>query len=133
MIGIDSNILLRWVVDDGSHAKQARIAADAIQASTVHVSVVTLVEVLWVLRTRYRLSARDRVAFLETLATTSNVVVQHLSAVRSAIRDVARYGGDIPDHLLAALNEEAGCSHTLTFDRKAGRSPKFMRLSQEEP
>ena len=133
MIGIDSNVLLRWIIDDGSSLHQSRQAAEAMENAVVHVSVVTLVEVLWVLRSRYGLSTQARVDFVETLLGTANVVVQHAAAVRSALNDSSTYGGDLPDHLLAALNEEAGCDHTLTFDRKAGRSTKFKRIPEKDP
>jgi len=132
LIGIDSNILLRWLVDDGADRAQNRAAARILEAETIHVCVVTLLEVLWVLRSRYKIAKPARLDVVERLLGASNVVLQHKDAVAAALADSNRFGGDLPDHLLATLNEEASCLYTLTFDDKATRSPKFKRLTTKE-
>ena len=37
---------------------------------------------------------------------------------------------DFPDHLIARVNESAGCESTVTFDKKASKQTGFEILKQ---
>jgi predicted nucleic-acid-binding protein len=124
MIGIDSSVLVRYFAMDD--AKQSPVAARLIDSLTPEepgfVSVVTLVETLWVLRRSYRTSAESLVEIARGLTQSETIEVQHADAVRRAIA-AAPTGYDLPDALIAILGVQAGCSKTVTFDRNAGNIP----------
>jgi predicted nucleic-acid-binding protein len=88
------------------------------------ISLVTLAEVVWTLTTRYDLSAAEIARVLEGLLAAPNLVVQNEGEVAAAMRSL-QTGGTFPDALIRALGLWAGCSSTLTFDRKAARLPGF--------
>ena len=69
MIGLDTNVLVRYIMQDD--AKQARQAATLIESLTPQrpgfISVVALVELVWVLESVYALTRAQIVQALQTL------------------------------------------------------------------
>ncbi|CCV01589.1 unnamed protein product [Candidatus Paraburkholderia kirkii UZHbot1] len=75
----DTNVLLRTIVDDDE--AQTTRAVDLLEtADMVAVSLQTLCELVWVLRSRYGADRADIAAPLRTLLNTSNVVVNRPAA-----------------------------------------------------
>ena len=84
-----------------------------------YVSVVTVVELVWVLTECYA-STKDEVCeVLETLLRTKEITVAQTDTVWKAIRLFKSDKADFADCLIERSAAEAGCSHTATFDRKA--------------
>lgn len=129
MIGLDTNVLLRVATnDDTAQALAVRNVFGTLSVEDPgYVSIVTLVECVWTLRTTYR---ADRVAvgtFVQSLLGAQEILVEHASAVARALSTAANAQLDFADALIAQLSSEAGCEYTLTFDRKAAQLPG-MRL-----
>ena len=124
MIGIDTNVLVRYVTQDDS--VQAPIARRFIEKTISaerpgHVSLVTLAEFVWVLRTRYNASRDEIVTAVEELLADPRLIVQDENAVWRAVDDYDFDSVDFADALIAAVNREHGCSHTVTFDKAAAK------------
>ncbi|CAN5275649.1 type II toxin-antitoxin system VapC family toxin [soil metagenome] len=124
MIGIDTNVLVRYVAQDD--ATQAAIATRFIEETLSreqpgHISLVALAELVWVLRTRYDASRPEIARTLEVLLTAPRLRVQDEAAVWIAVDEYDAGPADFADALIAALGRVHGCSHTVTFDRKATR------------
>ena len=124
MIGLDTNILVRYFAQDDT--AQAQIASRFIESQLDerrpgHVSLVTLAELMWVMRTRYGTSKDDAVTIAAHLLGDARFVVQAALAVWAALDAYRQNNVDFSDALIAALNRAAGCSHTMTFDRHAAR------------
>jgi predicted nucleic-acid-binding protein len=49
-------------------------------------------------------------------------------AVQRALRDLETGSGDFADYLIGHLAREAGCTETVTFDRRLEDSPLFSVL-----
>ena len=129
MIGLDSNVLIRFLADDEpQQAGQAKQLLTALTADNPgYISLVALIETIWVLKHHFHCS-RDRVFdVIETALDVPSLVIQNADDVRAAIADGRRHAVDLPDALLARLNWAAGCDATMTFDRRAVRLPS-MRL-----
>lgn len=129
MIGIDTNVLIRDAVgDDVGQAKQARrFFGTLTQDDPGYVSLVTLVEAVWVLQRTYRADPEDIERFVETLLRSRELFVQASDVVRRALSDSRQTGADFADSVIALLAIDAGSDFTVTFDRRAAELPG-MRL-----
>lgn len=134
MIGIDTNVLVRFLVADDK--EQAARAADFMASLTTkekgHLSVIVLVEAFWVLSRGYALPGDEIVRAFRALLSAPELEVAHPDAVREALSGVEG-GFDFADALIARLHQEAGCSTTVTFDKKAGRLPGMRVLRAARP
>ncbi|WP_277213803.1 PIN domain-containing protein [Isoptericola croceus] len=122
MIGLDTNVLVRYVVrDDGAQARQADGLIDALTPDAPgFVPLVVLVECWWVLDRAYSYPLDRRRAFVEALLATQELRVEQADTVRAALRRTDD-GADLADALIAVGAAEAGCDTVMTFDRRAAR------------
>lgn len=129
MIGVDTNVLARLFVDDGSPERQRAVDFFASRAAdeVVFVSIVVLVEFVWLLSSRYEFTRAKALDALEALLKNAGFVLEHEDLVILAL-DGSRAGGGIADHLVAALGDRAGCTSTVTFDRNAAKRIPGMEL-----
>lgn len=130
MIGLDTNVVIRYVVQDepAQAALASRIFEGLSDSSQGFVSTVTLVEVYWVLRRAYGVDRASAADVLQGLLESREIILEEPDAVRRAIRHVA-HGGDFADSLISELGFQAGCGCTWTFDRDASRLPGMRLLT----
>jgi predicted nucleic-acid-binding protein len=131
MIGLDSNVLIRYFVEDDPI--QSRRATEFLERHLTmdepgFVSLATMAETVWVLERSYRLDRDAIVAIIERMLGNDFLVVQSEREVFCAMREVRAGRGSFGDALIAALGAEAGCTHTVTFDRGALRLDGFVAL-----
>lgn len=129
MIGLDTNVLARYIVEDDE--KQARIATRVIDSCTADdpgfVSHMVLVELMWVLSSCYDADKSALVAVIEQLLQTKQLIVERGETVWHALEDYKKSSADFSDCLISRINQEAGCSKTVTFDKDAAKLP-YMEL-----
>ena len=128
MIGLDTNILIRYLTQDDP--VQSRKATEIIERrlSAAHpgfVSVVTMAEAVWVLDRAYGLTDQEIAAAVERILQVEVLRVENEQEVFAAMVALKQGRGAFADALIAELGAQAGCSHTLTFDKKALRLPGF--------
>ena len=130
MIGLDTNVLIRYFMEDDED--QAHAATQAIAALTEDepgfVSIVVLVEMVWVLLRSYRLPQDEILPLIDDILRTRELQVQHAEIVHQAIRAVRATSADFADSLISGLAASAGCDSTVTFDRAAARLPGMTLL-----
>jgi predicted nucleic-acid-binding protein len=132
LIGIDTNVLVRYVVQDD--AEQAAAATSFLEAHCTsdapgYLSHVVLCEFVWTLRKVYRLDKANVVPVLDRVLSNAALRVQAAALARAARYDFEAGGGDYADYLIARTHQAAGCAYTVTFDRRAARHPLFKLLS----
>jgi predicted nucleic-acid-binding protein len=131
MIGLDTNVVLRYLLqDDLKQTRQANQIVDR-QLSEQNpglINLVTVLEVVWVLRSLLKQNPSQIASHLENLLTADSLEVQNEQQVFEAAFALKRGAGVFEDALIGALNAWTGCSHTLTFDRKAARLPRFQAI-----
>jgi len=130
MIGLDTNILVRYLAQDDAvqSARAAQILERRLsEANPGFVSIVTMVETVWVLDRAYHLTASEIAAAVERILQTEVLVVENEQEVFTAMIALREGRGEFADAVIAGLGAKAGCSATLTFDRKAMRLPGFER------
>jgi predicted nucleic-acid-binding protein len=131
MIGLDTNVLVRYLTQDDPI--QSPRATDLIERQLTElnqgfVSVVTITETAWVLERAYRLNANEIAAAIERTLQADVLVVEDEQQVFAAMTALREGHGSFADALIGELGKQAGCSHTATFDRKALRLPGFALL-----
>ena len=130
MIGLDTNILLRFLVDDDPlQNEEARAFLSTRDfENPVFVSAVTLAETVWVLNRRLKFPIASVVAMLRDLLASEGLVVEHAEELGQLIGNDDLPQTDIADYLIAWAGRSAGCSRTVTFDQKAAKSVPGMEL-----
>jgi predicted nucleic-acid-binding protein len=128
MIGLHTNVLVRYLVQDDP-AQSAR-ATEIIERrlsdeNPGFISVVAMAEMAWVLERAYGLSDKEVIAAIERTLQADVLVVDCEQQVFAAMTALKEVRGSFADALIGALGTAAGCSATLTFDRKALRLPEF--------
>jgi predicted nucleic-acid-binding protein len=127
MIGLDTNVLVRYLTQDDpiQSLKATEIMERRLtEESPGFISIVAMVETVWVLDRAYRLAARQIAAAVERVLQADVFVVENEQDVFTAMIALRR-GHSFADAIIAGLGAKAGCSFTLTFDRKALRLPGF--------
>jgi predicted nucleic-acid-binding protein len=128
MIGLDTNILVRYLTQDDPI--QSPKATEIIERRLTEenpglVSIVAIIETVLVLDRAYRLAAHEIAAAVEHVLQADVLVVENEQEVFTAMVALKEGQGSFADAVISALGARAGCSHTLTFDRKALRLPGF--------
>lgn len=129
MIGLDTNILVRYLVKDDT--VQASKAAQLIETRCTEdtpgfVNRVVLCELVWVLESAYDYPRATVAATLEILLRTAELKVDAADAAWSALTAYRGGGVDFPDALIGRLNRNAGCDATATFDKGAAKLDDFF-------
>jgi predicted nucleic-acid-binding protein len=128
MIGLDTNILVRYLTQDDPI--QSPLATDVLEVCLTEdnpgfISVVAMVETVWVLDRAYDLADDEIVRALEGMLQADTLVIDHEQEVFTAMIALKEGRGSFADALIAALGAKAGCSRTLTFDKTALRLSGF--------
>ena len=129
MIGLDTNILVRYLAqDDAIQSAQATqiIERRLTEARPGFISLVTMAETAWVLERVYGLSRYELAVAVERILQVETLFVQNEREVFMAVAILSAGTGSFADALIGALGEWAGCSITLTFDKKAARLKGFQ-------
>lgn len=126
MRAIDTNILVRLITRD--HPRQHKAALQAINTGA-WVSLVTLVETVWVLKSSFGLS-RDRLAdTIGVLLKHDALLLQDAEVVESALtlyRASPRI--EFSDCVILDQARRAGHGRLMTFDRDLARLDGAQRL-----
>lgn len=132
MIGIDTNILVRYLAQDDPN--QAEIATKFIEVTCTKdnlgfINHITLCEMCWVLKRLYKAPKEQLAEIIELLLRTVQLFVQEPQVVWMALEEFKTDNADFPDCLIAQINIVNYCSSTVTFDVKASNAAGFDLLS----
>lgn len=144
MIAVDTNVLLRYLLDDDP--EQSSLAAHLITGMRkVLITDVVLVETLWTLRGRkYLLSKADLVAVIDALFQEPNILFEEDQVVWQALDDyrqakkIKGKEADFADALIVnkakffANGKRQKLEGVYTFDVAAQSLPGTNRIKQLE-
>lgn len=137
MIGLDTNVLVRFITRD--HPQQAESARMLFlqaegRGERLRVSSIVLCELVWVLGGRtYGFDRHSIAAAIERLLEIPLFEVQERDLVRRALDAYRRNNGDFADYFIGEQNRAAGCSDTTTFDARLSSSDLFSVVATGEP
>ena len=119
MIGIDTNVLLRYLLDDdpAQSAAARRFFESLTPQSPGVLCHPVLVETWWVLRSR-KIPPAVRITTFEALLEAAELKILGRSEVREALQAAGR-GADFADALIERTLAASGCGQTVTFDAGA--------------
>ena len=124
MIGLDTNILVRYITQDDpkQSPKAVRFVESLTSGAPGYVSIVAVIELVWVLGSCYAQNKEEIGEVLGTLLRTKEIVVANADTVWKAVRMFnACKTTDFADCLIKCLAGAAGCEYTATFDRNAAK------------
>lgn len=132
MIGLDTNVLVRYLAQDDK--AQSALATKLIeQMLTVSkpgfISVVSLVEMVWVLEGCYSSTKDEVVDIVERLLRVKQLLVQDAEVVWQAVRMFRNGKADFADCLIERAGGAHGCNHTVTFDKAAVKAAGMVLLA----
>ena len=132
MIGLDTNVVIRYVTQDDPRQSAAatRLFEKVLSAENPgFVSAITLCEICWVLAESYG-AERDRIrAVIEGLLGSKQVVVESGELAWKALRAWQGSAADFSDALIGEIAVAHGADQLVTFDRAAAKLPRFQLLS----
>lgn len=128
MIGLDTNIVVRYLVQDDY--EQAKIAnrifeKELSRKNKGNICLIVLCEIVWVLMRCYKQKKEKIIEVVKTLLLADSIEIDSRDAVWKALREFESGEADFSDYLIAHINREDGAFPTLTFDHKAVTSPNF--------
>ena len=130
MTGLDTNVLVRYIVrDDFAQAERADAVLNECTAEEPgFVAIVSLTEMVWVLRSYYRIPKVALITCIERLFNAENLVMESAQAIRQALDRFAQAKCDFTDCLIERCGHLAGCRHTVTFDVNAAKTSGMKLL-----
>jgi predicted nucleic-acid-binding protein len=134
VIGLDTNVLVRYLVQDDP--VQGAAAAEVIESRCApetpgRVDHVVLCELVWVLETAYGYSRELVANVVRQILGTAELRVESPDLAWTALRAYESGPADLPDYLIGQRNRAAGCEVTLTFDRRAARSALYTGVGPD--
>jgi predicted nucleic-acid-binding protein len=133
VIGIDSSVLLRYLLDDDpvwSPVATRFIEEELTAANPGYINLVVLAETVWALRRSPLFERSKLAATVEGLLQFDKFVIAERDVVADALSRFRSDGAGFADLLIAELNRAAGASATVAIDMAATRSLVFERLPE---
>jgi predicted nucleic-acid-binding protein len=135
MIGIDTNVLVRYLAQD--EPKQAAAATRLIDsqlsvAAPGFVSLVVLAELCWVLKRLYGASPAELKSTVADLLRLPQLQIERREVVQAALASekTSKAGkAGLVDALIAQIARAEGCAYTLSLDKAAVREAGMTLLA----
>jgi predicted nucleic-acid-binding protein len=132
MIGIDSNILLRYLLDDDPvwSPRATRFIEHELSAENpAYINPVVLAETVWGLRRSPLFDRKKLPTVIEGLLEFEKFVIGERDSVVRALAAYREGPAGFADYLIAELNVAAGAGETVTTDKNAAKNRPFRRLT----
>ncbi len=128
MIALDTNVLVRFLVEDDK-AQTARVKVlvrDAIErGEDLFIADVVLCEVVWVLHASYSVQRPQVVETLRKLLQARHLRYRDPDLLERALAAYQSGKGDFADYLIRELARQVGCTTVTTFDKALLREAGF--------
>jgi predicted nucleic-acid-binding protein len=133
MIGIDTNVLVRYITQDDP--QQSSLASTIIEQSCTRddpgfINHIVLCELVWVLKRCYNASKEESLAVVEQILRTAQLQVFQPQVVWQALKETRAGGVDFADYLNVRINKNMGCLETVTFDRALAQNEGVRLLGE---
>ncbi len=131
MPGLDTNVLVRWIMDDDPRqARRVQRLFEEVreQRSPLFVPSTVVLELEWVLRSRYKLDKAIVVNAFNALLETQELEFQDEPALERAMSLYRQSSADFADCMHAGQCGSAGRAPMITFDDTAARLPNVELL-----
>jgi predicted nucleic-acid-binding protein len=132
MPGLDTNVLVRWLVDDDR--RQSTLALELFESTRsrgerLFVPSTVALELEWVLRSRYGFDKESILSAFTALLETRELEFQSEQALERALHWFKQGTAEFADCLHAAECTSADYAPMLSFDARAARLPGVRLLA----
>ena len=126
MASLDTNVLVRYLLDDKNNEQQSARAKELISAAvqtgdTLYIPITVMLELEWVLRSNFKFNKAQVTATLSGLLACSELSFESEAALEVALALYIKGGADFADCTHIALAHVAGEAPLWTFDRAASK------------
>ena len=126
MIGLDTNILVRYITqDDVQQAQRANriIEQSCSKTSQGYIAQIVLCELAWVLQRAYGYDKQQVILVLDQVLITAEFNIENEDLARKTLETWRKGTAGYSDYLLVLTNQSAGCEFTYSFDMKLAQHP----------
>ena len=130
MIALDTNVLVRYLVEDNdAQSKAAKRLINRVVAADdlLFVADIVLVETVWVLSRSYGFSKSEIVKAMCLLLSARNLKWESSDRISRVLDAFEKGRGGFADYLVRQMGRENGCQEVATFDRKLLKEDGFIR------
>jgi predicted nucleic-acid-binding protein len=124
MIGLDTNVIVRYLAQDD--VMQSAKATQLIESLSIEtpgfITLVSIVELVWVMQGCYKATKVECVAILQTLLHTREILLENAEVIVMATRQYSASNADFADCLIERSANYAKCASTMTFDSNAAKA-----------
>jgi predicted nucleic-acid-binding protein len=131
MIGLDTNILVRYLTQDdpGQSNKAAKEIEKGLAAGEkFFIADIVMCELVWVLESAYGYAPQEIAPVLENILRVKQFQFENKDLLWKSLADYRSKKGDFADHIIGHVGHIAGCRETLTFDTGLKNNPLFRVL-----
>lgn len=129
MITVDTNVLVRILVDDEKEPTQIKLARQwAERTKEIFISQIVQVELIWVLKKVYRTAKEEIIRILDSLLENEAFVIQNEHSFEEALHLYRESNVDFSDCLILAGSHHSECK-VVTFDKTFSKLPKVELLT----
>ena len=125
MIGIDTNVLVRYIAqDDPSQSARATrlLEQECSPATPGFVGLVVLLELVWVSESCYGANRAEIADIVRRILSIRQLVVQEAETAWKALRLFESSKVDFADCMIERNAAAAGCTTVMTFDKSAAKA-----------
>ena len=131
MIGLDTNILIRYIVQDD--LRQAKRAAKLIESACTAddpgiINLIVVCEICWVLTSGYKYNRETVAAVIRNILISVELMVEESETVWKALLAFENGKAGLADYIIGSHNQTKHTTTTYTFDRKAAEHISFTLL-----
>ncbi len=132
MIGIDTNILERYITQDGKETPAATelLEKKCTDETQGFICIVVLCELVWVLSRAYKYDKSSIARILNKLLTTIEFKIENALVAWRALQAYEKGNADYSDYLIGYICTENKTETVYTLDKKASTSPNFTLLEK---
>jgi predicted nucleic-acid-binding protein len=130
MKGIDTNILARYITQDGEEAPAVSkwLEASCTEVNPGFISLVVLCELVWVLRRAYGYDRAAAAAIVDRLLTAAEFEVESSTLAWSALAEYRDGPADFSDYLIGQVCREYEAAPVFTLDASAAKGQNFKMV-----
>lgn len=132
MIALDTNVLVRYIVEDDlvQSAAASRLVEERCTAEEPGlVASIVLCELAWVLGRGYGYPRAQVAEVVRTILSAEELEVEAPEVAWRALRLFEEGKADLADYLIGVVNRQRGAAATFTFDRAAAESELFALVA----
>ncbi len=127
MIALDTNALLRYLVDDEQAPAQCALVREDVSAAlhageTVFLPTVALVESVWVLTRRLKVPRAEVIAVLRDFIAVPGVTLEQPGTITRSLTAWEKGPAGFADYVQLDVAMGAGATHLVTFDEDLQKS-----------